>query len=201
MKIAIHQPEHLPWLGYFDKMKQVDLYVYLDNVQYRKNHFQNRNRISTGWLTVPVLTKGHTSSTIKDMRIDNTQKWQKKYIGRFEDRFRKCPDYQYYREGLWNCIVKDCIYLVDLNYSLIELLRHYLDVNTPTIKASDLKVIGSNSELLSNICKSVGADTYLSGPSGRNYLNLDLFEGINVEYHNYPHDNMLSSVEYIINGN
>ena len=164
MKIAIHQPEHLPWLGYFDKMKQVDLYVYLDNVQYRKNHFQNRNRISTGWLTVPVLTKGHTSSTIKDMQIDNTQKWQKKYIGRLDDRFRKSPEYKYYRSGLWNCIVKDYTYLVDLNYVLIELLKFHLEIKTPTIRASELNVKGNNSELLVSICKATGAKTYLSGP-------------------------------------
>jgi len=182
-------------------MKQVDLYVYLDNVQYRKNYFQNRNKIVTGWLTVPVLTKGHTSSTIKDMRIDNTQKWQKKYIGRLDDRFRKSPEYEYYRSGLWNCIVKDYIYLVDLNYSLIELLKFHLEIKTPTIRASEFDIEGNNSELLVNICKATGAKTYLSGPSGRNYLSLDLFEGINVEYHDYPHDNMLSSVEYIINGN
>jgi len=201
MKIAIHQPEHLPWPGYFDKMKQVDLYVYLDNVQYRKNHFQNRNRISIGWLTVPVLTKGHTCSTIKDMRIDNTQKWQKKYMGRLDDRFRRCPDYGYYRAGLWSCVVKDYTYLVDLNYSLIELLRFHLDINTPTVRASDLKVKGSNSELLLNICRATGANAYLSGPSGRNYLNTEIFDGVELQYHDYPRDKMLSSVEYIINGN
>jgi len=201
MKVAIHQPEHLPWPGYFDKMKQADLYVYLDNVQYRKNYFQNRNKISTGWLTVPVLTKGHTKSQIKDIRIDNAQKWQKKYMGRLDDRFRKCISYDYYRIGLWSCIVKDYIYLVDLNYALIELLRFHLDINTPTLRASDLNVKGANSELLFNICKAVNADTYLSGPSGKKYLNTEIFEDIKVEYHDYPRDKMLSSVEYIIDGN
>lgn len=181
-------------------MKQVDLYVYLDNVQYRKNHFQNRNKISTAWLTVPVLTKGHTTSQIKDMRIDNTQKWQKKYIGRLDDRFRKCISYDYYRVGLWSCIIKDYTYLVDLNYSLIELLRFHLDINTPTIRASELNVEGANSVLLFNICKAVNADIYLSGPSGKKYLDTEIFRGVKIEYHDYPRDKMLSSVEYIIDG-
>lgn len=183
-------------------MKRVDLYVYLDNVQYRKNYFQNRNRISTGWLTVPVITRGHTSSQIKDIRIDNTQNWQKKYLGRLDDCFRKSENYHYYREGLWDCIVKDYIYMVDLNYALIELIKPWLLVDTPTMKASDLDVNGNGSELLLGICQETGADTYLSGPSGREYLSLEEFEknDIEVRFHDCPHDNILSSVEYIING-
>ena len=73
MIVGIHQPEYLPWLGFFDKISQSDIFVMLDNVQYEKNYFQNRNRIRIqsgwAWLTVPVMTKKRSSQLIKDVRI------------------------------------------------------------------------------------------------------------------------------------
>ena len=74
MRVGIHQPEHLPWLGFFHKMSMSDCFVLLDNVAYSKNDFQNRNRIRTSgtvagwcWLTVPVLTKGRSGQKISDV--------------------------------------------------------------------------------------------------------------------------------------
>ena len=75
MIVTIHQPEHLPWLGFFDKIRQVNLYIILDHVQYRKNYYQNRNRVcgdrGAEWLTVPVLTKGKLAQPINEVQIDN----------------------------------------------------------------------------------------------------------------------------------
>jgi len=75
MNTAIQQPEHIPWIGFFNKMAQCDLFVYLDNVQFKKRYFENRNKvISNGevlWLTVPVVTKGLQTQTICDVKIDD----------------------------------------------------------------------------------------------------------------------------------
>ena len=76
MILTIHQPEYLPWMGFFTKLLYADVYVALDTVQYRHKHFQNRNRIMTAngerWLTVPV----HKRGLIQDIEIDNSKNWK-----------------------------------------------------------------------------------------------------------------------------
>ncbi len=82
MIIAIHQPEFLPWLGYFDKMQRVDKYIVFDHVQFKKRYFENRNRIKQGnmpvWLSIPVKTRGKYLQKINEVEIDNCSSWQKK---------------------------------------------------------------------------------------------------------------------------
>lgn len=79
MIITIHQPEHLPWLGLFNKIAKAEAFVILDCVQYEKNYFQNRNHIlgSNGvqWLSVPVSTKGHVEGTIAMTEISLAGGW------------------------------------------------------------------------------------------------------------------------------
>src|SRR5260370_16603293 len=85
MLVTIHQPEHLPWLGFLDKVRRADLLVLLDTVQYRKNYFQNRNRVLTAngpaWVTVPVLTKGNSDQAIRDVHVtpQGSPRWRDKY--------------------------------------------------------------------------------------------------------------------------
>lgn len=81
--ITIHQPEHMPWLGFFNKMLKSEIFVILDNVQFEKNNYQNRNRIlgnnGAQWLNVPTETKGHMDKTIREIKIANTTQpnWKK----------------------------------------------------------------------------------------------------------------------------
>ena len=86
--MAIQQPEHLPWVGFFNKMSQCDLFVYLDNVQFKKRYFENRNKVKTNdgikWLTVPVFTKGKYTQNINEVIVYNEPKWKKKYIDLLE---------------------------------------------------------------------------------------------------------------------
>ena len=86
MIISIHQPAYLPWLGYFDKIQRSDFFIYLDSVQLEKNSYSYtyRNKIKTPqgstWLTIPLKTKGYTTKSIRDIRIDNSQHWKKKHL-------------------------------------------------------------------------------------------------------------------------
>lgn len=193
MIVTIHQPEHLPWLGYFHKMARADLHVFLDNVQYRKNYYQNRNQILTyqgpTWLTVPVKHRGHMSSTLREMEISGPPNWRKKYWRTLELAYKKHPYFHRYAPFFEELLATERTYLVDLNYAIIQYLAQELDVHPQFVKASDLGVAGSSSELLLEICVKLGATVYLSGPSGRDYLDLDLFRrhGIRVEFHQFTH--------------
>ncbi len=194
MQVTIHQPEHMPWLGFFHKMAQADLFVILDNVQFTKNNWQNRNKFidpngRVFWLTVPVLTKGHLKTTIKDMEIDYTQKWQKKYWGRLSDSYRHHPYFEKYAADIKTILDRNYQYLVEINYQLLHFFRKALGINNRIVKASELNPTGKRSELLLDICLKTGATSYLSGPSGRDYLTLQIFSerDIEVRFHQFNH--------------
>ena len=93
MIVTIHQPQYLPWVGYFDKIDRADVFVLLDNVQYKKNEWQNRNRIKTAqgwqWITVPVLHR-HTEK-ITEVKINNTVDWPKKHLHALKYHYAKTP--------------------------------------------------------------------------------------------------------------
>jgi hypothetical protein len=184
----------MPWLGFFHKMDRADLYVLLDNVQLTKNGWQNRNRVVdrqgvVHFLTVPVVMKGHTNSRLLDIQIDNSQRWQKKYWGRLADCYRRHPYFSKYAPELEAIVLSGAELLVEFNCRLIDFFRNALEIRAPIIRASSLDVSGKRSELLLDICRKLGAATYLSGPSGRDYLDQEIFEehGIAIEFHSFNH--------------
>lgn len=194
MKVTIHQPEHLPWLGFFHKMAHCDLYVLLDSVQFTKNYYQNRNRLidqrgTAFWSTVPVRMAGHTGKCIADMQIDNSQLWSDRLWERIAGAYRLHPYFNTLAPELESIFMGGHSYLVDLNIDLIEFFRRHLDICVPMVRSSTLEIEGSKSELLLSICQNVGADTYLSGPSGRDYLDTALFSavGIDLDFHAFKH--------------
>lgn len=194
MRVTIHQPEHLPWLGFFHKMALCDVYVLLDSVQFTKNNYQNRNRLidekgTIFWSTVPVCMAGHTERSIAEMKIDNTQSWQRKCWGRIASAYRKHDYFPHLAPALEAAFMAEYEALVDINLALIDLFRRELEITVPMVRSSTLAVHGHRSELLLSICKNLGADAYLSGPSGRQYLDKSIFSenGVALEYHEFSH--------------
>lgn len=88
MILSAHQPAYLPWLGYFDKITEADIFVFLDTVQYEKNSFINRNKIKTPqgpqWLTIPVKSKGHITATLRETLVDDSKPWRSKHLKSIE---------------------------------------------------------------------------------------------------------------------
>jgi len=193
MIVTIHQPEHLPWLGFFNKVDQAELLVILDVVQYRKNYFQNRNRIlspqGSFWLTVPVITKGHTSKTIKDMEISNTTNWRDSYWKSIYYNYKNHPFFNDYATFFEDICKKEWQFLAELNEHIIYYFVDILGIKTKIILASELNVGGTRSDLLLDICLKTNASTYLAGQHGIDYLDETIFKekGINVMYHQFSH--------------
>jgi hypothetical protein len=191
--VTIHQPEHLPWLGFFDKIAAADIYVCLDTVQFRKNYFQNRNRILTRsgpvWVTVPIKVKGHLSGRIADLEIAEDGRWAKKYWRTVTQSYGRHPFFDEYGPAFGQIISRSWPGLRDLNLALIALFLEALGLERTMILASDLGVTGQSTALLLDICRKLGADVYLSGPMGENYLDESEFEaaGIAVRYHRFDH--------------
>jgi hypothetical protein len=197
MKVAIHQPEHLPWLGFFHKMSMSDIFVLLDNVPYSKNDFQNRNRIRTRgteegwcWLTVPALTKGKFGQKINQVEINNVSAWKKKCWKSIIYNYSQSKYFQYYQSFFHDLYhAKNWSKLVDLNVSIIKQLVQFLDMDAELVLSSGLGVSGNGTELLIRICQQLSADMYISGKFGKDYLDEAKFrqQGIHVVYQDCQH--------------
>ena len=189
--ITIHQPETYPWLGFFNKMMLADEYVILDNVQFRKNYFQNRNQFLTKqgaiYLSVPIDFK--SNKIIKNIKIRYNEKWQLKHLNTIKQAYSKSTYFHVHIAFFEDLYSKKFELLIEFNMYIINYLRKIFDIHTPVYKASKLNVEGVSGELLLNICKKLGATTYLSGRDGRNYLDTSIFEkeNITIMYHEFMH--------------
>ncbi|MBE9223909.1 WbqC family protein [Phormidium sp. LEGE 05292] len=188
MTIAvIHQPQYLPYLGFFHKLNQGDIFVVMDSVQFMRRGIQHRNKIKTQkgeqWLTVPVF---HQSSReeeyIKEVQIDSELPWARKHWNTLLTNYSPAPYFDKYAWELQQLLEKEWHYLCELDMVLIEWIMEVLGIKKQIVYLSDLAIDGTKSELLIDVCKAVDADTYLSGSGGKRYMDLSLFEsaGINV---------------------
>jgi hypothetical protein len=189
--VTIHQPNYFPWVGFFNKASKADLFVLLDNVPFSKNSYQNRCRIKTAqgaaWLTVPVKTSGRFGQSTDSMEILDCAECLPKHWRTLSQNYVRAPFFEWFSSTFAEVYTKEWKLLADLNAELIGRVLTSLGIQTPLVRSSTLEVTGSRSELLFNVCKTVGATKYLSGPSGRNYLDEQVFRsgGIEVVYNQF----------------
>jgi hypothetical protein len=196
MRVAISQPTYLPWLGYLDLIDQVDRFVVLDNVQFEKQSWQQRNRIKTAaglqWLTVPVEFRGRLSQQIREVQIRESS-FGKDHLRAVELAYRRAPFFEEYYPALAAQLhaVRAGLLLMDLNLELLRWLLKIIGITTPLCRASEIPVEGKRTELLAAICRNLGAETYLSAPGGAVYLLNEIGimseAGIDVLFQNYVH--------------
>jgi hypothetical protein len=191
MIVTIHQPQYLPWLGYFDKMDQADVFVLLDNVQFKKNEWQNRNRIKTAqgwqWITVPTLYR--FPSLIRDVQINVDVPWAHKHRQALFTHYCRAPYFQQHSNFFTATYTQRWQNLADLNVHVIRYLTTALGINTPLVLASALPTSEEPTERLITICKALGATAYLSGKDGGKYLQAARFaeEGIDLLFQDFNH--------------
>ncbi len=193
------QPTYNPWLGYFDLMDKVDIFVYLDNVQLAKRSWQVRNRIKTSqgelFLTIPIKkTKKREKTLIYEAVINDEENWRKKHLKALELNYRKAPYFDEVFPFVNKLIFNDINILGDFNINIIEAIKDKIGIKTKTLKTSQLKDLkGKKDELLVNICKKLNCDTYVSPQGSACYIEKGkpggLFTENNIDlyYHNYKH--------------
>ena len=191
--VAIHQPQYLPWIPYFNKVNSCDIFVYLDSVQFQKNGLQNRNKIKTAqgasWLTVPVHS--HLKETIATTKICD-RSWSKKHLKTLQQSYARARFADLLSQEFQPLIDRQYEYLADLNIAVTEWLFKFFDINCTRVRASQLDVTGSKDDLVLNICQAVGATTYLSGQGAKSYQDEAKFTAIGIElmyqfYQNQPY--------------
>lgn len=191
MIVTIHQPQYLPWLGYFNKAYRADIFIILDNVQFTKNDWQNRNRIRTSqgwqWLTVPVL-HDH-GQAINEVKIDNKKNWRKAHYNALQMNYAKAPFFKDYIGFFESLYAREWDLLTDVNMAVIDQVIQWLGVETKVVKSSDYPSTDESTQRLIDLCKQFNASTYLSGADGGKYMDISKFEenGIQLEIQDFQH--------------
>ena len=183
MDISLHQPQYLPWISYFAKIEQSDLFIFLDSVNFQKNGLQNRNQIKTQlgreWLTVPV--RHRFGQKINEVEIVSSSNWRRKHWEKIQHSYRKTEYFKTYEKEISAIFSNEWLELSKLNIYCIELFLELLQIDTNTLKSSQMNVTGQNSDLVLNLCKEVGASRYISGLGGKEYLKERDFEDAGIE--------------------
>lgn len=194
MIAAIHQPNFVPWIGYFYKIYKADVFVILDDVQYIKNSFINRNRIKTPtgeqWLTIPVKHSGFFGQNINEVEIQDPLRTFSKIKSTLRLNYCKAPFYNEVIEIIEPIFNPETTQIAVLNEALIRAIVNFLEINTPILRSGDLEnIVGESSERLVNICITVGADVYLAGFGSKKYQDSEVFEnkGISSTIYKFKH--------------
>lgn len=196
MILTGHQPQYLPYLGFFYKVMCADVLILVDHVQYGKKQFQNRNKIRTDhgsegwtWLTVPVFTHSRFNQRICEVKINNELDWRKKHLRSIYYAYKNTPFFSKYIPIFEKIYSSQWENLAELDQDLIQTLLQLLNIEVKILKSSDYNIEGEKTAALIDMCKKTGAEGYLSGEGGRNYVDESKFKqaGLSHEFCQFNH--------------
>jgi WbqC-like protein family len=188
--VAIVQSNYIPWKGYYDLIAAVDEFILLDDVQYTKRDWRNRNLIKTAqgaqWLTIPVVNKAR-QQLIGETEI--SEAWAGQHWTRVRHSYQKAPFFREYEEpvaALYQAAAGMTL-LSDINHLFLRGLCDLLEIRTPLVRSRTYGSHGAKTDKILSLCQSAGAARYLSGPSARGYLEEQAFAsaGIRVDWMDY----------------
>lgn len=192
--VAIHQPNYLPWLGWFAKAAQADVFVLLDDVQFEKGGYTNRVEVKTAQgrtlLTVPVEAGGATPPRIDELRVAKDGRWADRHAKTLSQSYGRSPGWRALGPRIEEVLADGGTRLAALNERLIRVILEALDVRTRVVRASELRPSAAPAnEGLVEVCRALGAGTYLSGAGGRKYNDPAAFAaaGIDLVYSAFAH--------------
>jgi len=189
--LAAHQPNFLPWGGYFIKMLYSDVFVILDDVQLSRPSYTTRTQINRQgqgkWLSVSIANKGHMDKKISDIELSDSFDAEV-LIRKIEQTYKSCPFFEEVHDGLTKIFRESHKTLLGLNMALLEWARDWLHIKTPLVFSSSCDVPAGRTDRLVELCVSQDATVYLSGAGGKNYNEQEMFQerGIDVCYTKVP---------------
>jgi WbqC-like protein family len=192
MICSVHQPNYLPYLGFFEKAYRSDVFILYDTTQFKKNDWQNRNKICTRngwqWISIPVLHK--FGQKILDVKIKDHVKSLEKNWRTIQVNYGKAPFFRMYASELESIFLAGTELLSDLNCKIIVKAAEFLGLNTRFVRSSEFPDLDSvSTKALIDLTRLTGADTYISGSEGINYLDMDLWNtsSLKIEFQKYNH--------------
>ena len=190
-RVAIVQSNYIPWKGYFDLINSVDEFILLDEVQFTRRDWRNRNRIKTPdgptWLTIPVVVKGKYLQKVSETEVSDPD-WPRRHWKTLAANYGRAPYFSFFREALEHCYLTcDEMRLSAINRRFLEMICGVLGVKTPLSDSGNYRLVDGKTARLVTLCEQAGANVYISGPAASAYMEEHLFQaaGIAVEYFDY----------------
>lgn len=196
--VAVHQPNYLPWLGFFDKLRKADVLVLLDDAQYARRTWINRVRIHSGgaasWLSVPVRVSGRYEQEIRAVEIDDSANWRRKHRATLERGYASGPGWGDLSSFLPDLLMGSQRRLLDLNLALIEALTESLGIDCAVRLASQFDVSSTATRRLADLTRAAGGSAYLSGDGASGYQEDEIYEraGVGLVYQDFHHPEYVS---------
>jgi hypothetical protein len=192
MICTIHQPNYLPYLGFFEKAFRSDTFILYDTTQFKKNDWQNRNKMCTlnGWQWISIPVVHNFGQKIYEVKIKDPQKSLKKNWRSIEVVYGKSPYFKEYAQRLEEIFRSDIEYLCELNCKIILAAADLLKLKTNFIRSSQLpKIESTSTQALIDLCKLVNADVYISGGEGKSYIDMNLWDSgeLKIIFQKYTH--------------
>ncbi len=195
MRCAILQPSYIPWRGYFDIIRKVDLFIFYDDVQYDRRGWRNRNRIKTRhgtrWLTIPVHAKGAQIASTPIRQIETVDdSWAAEHLNLLVTSYQKSPHFSEYYDWIRGVYARPPRLLSEFTIDLTMQIARLLGIEkTRFMRSSELKSSGVKTERLLSILQQVNASHYVSGPAARDYLDEPMMNasGVSVEWMMYEY--------------
>jgi hypothetical protein len=200
MIISAHQPAYNPWLGYIHKILLSDIFVIMDDVQFEKNSFINRNKILQNnneiMLTIPVKTKNYKTKRIKDIEVLENN-WRIKHLRSIEQSYKKSINFEIVFDKLKNIYELNSKYLIDYTNAYLEFIIDYLKIDIKIMYASDLNIKSKKLDYVCELNDKLNGDIFIFGALGKNYANLDYLKEKNIipyfQSYNHPKYTQMSS--------
>ena len=192
--VAIMAPTFLPWAGYFNMIKNSDIFIFLDDIQYKKRSWQQRNRIiefsknDYQWLTVPVKSKGKYHQKFQDVEIDLENKNYNNISKIIRFNYQSSPYFKDLFIDIEGILEKKNKFLIDLNVILIKKICNFLKIEKEFVFSSSFNLNSKKSQLLFDLTKAVNGTVYLSAPGSAVFFeehNPFLMSKIELKYHEY----------------
>ena len=190
--VMIRQPGYMPNIGFFKKIQSSDIFVYLDDVQFSKDSFDNRNQIKTNfgpeWITVP-LNRPVFEKKFNEVSISYETNWIKEHCNKIFENYKSTPYFSSYWYEIERILNQKSKLLIHLNLHLIDYFLKTLQITTKTLKSSEFSISKNKTERLVEICSQLNATCYISGIGGKNYIDESLFKKskIKLVYENFIH--------------
>jgi len=189
--VGIHQPNFMPWLGYFYKMFKSDIFIFLDDVQMQKTGASYTNRVSINangkaqFLTIPIKRESGTVNINETKFVDN--RWKKKIIGSLQNNYAKAKYFKENRDFIFDLINFEADNLADYNINFITNIAKKLNIDTKLVKSSNYNIKTNSTQRLIDLIKAVDGNVYLSGGGGDKYQDQQMYEDSEIElrYNNF----------------
>ena len=192
MIVSAHQPAYNPWLGFIHKILISDIFVVMDDVQFEKNSFINRNKILQNnhevMLTIPIKTKDYKDRTLKEMEISD-HRWKIKHLKSIEQAYKKSKNFESILEKLKPIYEIQSDFLIDYTNAYLNFIVEYLMLDTQIIFASDLNITSKKLDYVCELTKKVDGKVFVFGSQGKNYADVDYLNERNIipYFQSYQH--------------